>query len=100
MVERVETEVGAVNDADRSMARLAEILREHGVEVAGYEERECCRPPKLHFECIPMTIRELHDLVEANGYQIARFSETFEYKEEKTGLPWCYDSMEFVVSEC
>ena len=84
---------------DRSMARLAEILKAEGTAgVFRYEERECCRPPRLYF--LPkMSLAELEDLIEASGYQMVRFLEAREYDEEKTGMPWSYDIIEFAVSE-
>ena len=73
------------------MARLWEIVWEKGVEVLGYDEWECCRLPRLCFHYGEFdTLKELTECVEDNGYEIARFHETFEYDEEGTGLPWSY----------
>ena len=81
---------------DRSMARLAEILEAVGVEVLKAEEGECCRPPRLHFERNGIPLRDIEALVVDSGYQIARIhSDTIEYEEEKTGLPWTYKTLEF-----
>ena len=91
------TDAGARQD--KSMARLAEILREKGVEVWGFEEGECCQPPKLHFTGSPIPLRDLEDMVEDSGYQVARIHDiTYEYEQERTGLPWVYSTFEFVVS--
>ena len=54
MVERVETGVEAVEAQEKSMARLAEILRENGVDVfqwepCGYEDCGYQERPKLWF---------------------------------------------------
>ena len=49
--ESVQDEATAVNaeEQDRSMARLAEILRERGYKVLWYKEQECCLPARLSF---------------------------------------------------
>ena len=89
-VEVKESEQG------RSMARLAEILRERGVDVLLYKEQECCRPPRLlfHFGGFD-TLSGLHEYVLSSGYEIARYYEAFEFNEGKSGMPWSYEVMEF-----
>ena len=84
----------------KSMASLAGILREKGLEVFGFEERQGCCQPRLQFlfglNCEFDTQDDMRDFVESLGYTVARKSRTFEY-EKSHELPWTYACFEFVI---
>ena len=91
---------GAVEvEQDKSMARLAGILEAADVDVLGHEEASCCRPQRLHWGGMDFSLKRMEKLVENSGYQIARIQlNVYEYEKEKTGLPWTYNTLEFVSS--
>ena len=88
-----------VDTQDKSMARLAEILAEKGVDVLGYEDAHCCCPSKLYWGGIDLTLEDIEKLVGDSGYRIARIQFcVYEYEKGKIDLPWTYRTLEFVSS--
>ena len=71
---------------DRSMARLAEILRENGVEVLGYKERECCHPPRLYFWSNKLPVKRM---AEDNGYKVTSTQHSYDRVPGRAGVNNC-----------
>lgn len=90
----------AVNEKqDRSMARLAEILRERGYKVLWYKEQDCCRPSRLSFRGGGKVGVEVNALVVELGYPVISSSKT-SYFQSTGKFRWSVPDfvMEFAIT--